>query len=228
MIINTEAIVLKRFSYSDTSMIARCFTQEHGKISIMVRGAKRKKNNHTSFLQPINHLDLIYHFKSKRDIQTASKMSYHKLWSKFQNNLKHISYGLALMEITDKAITSHDPHPELFSELVSVLHKMDSQEHRLNIIFWYYEMKMLTLLGFKPDLNGNDFINNGYINPRGSPNSLNILKSLQTHSLESMPNLTVSVEDRKTVGGYLSGNLRYHFDFNGPLHSFNFMRKLKF
>ena len=228
MIIKTEAIVLKRFSYSDTSVIARCFTREHGKVSIMVRGAKRKKNNHTSFLQPINHLDMIYHFKPKRDIQTASKISYHQLWSKTQNNLKHISYGLALMEITDKAITSHDPHSELFNELISVLQKMDSQEHRLNIIFWYYEMKMLTLLGFKPDLNENNISHNGYNDPCGSSNSLNILKSLQTHTLESMPNLTISAEDRKTVGAYLSGNLRYHFDFNGPLHSFDFMRKLSF
>ena len=45
MIIHSTAIVLRRFSYSDTSIIARCFTKEMGKISFIIRGAKRKNTN---------------------------------------------------------------------------------------------------------------------------------------------------------------------------------------
>ncbi|MFL3044961.1 MAG: DNA repair protein RecO, partial [Candidatus Neomarinimicrobiota bacterium] len=53
MIIHSPAVVLRRFSYSDTSIIARCFTQEMGKISFMVRGAKRKKSPQTAFYEPM-------------------------------------------------------------------------------------------------------------------------------------------------------------------------------
>ena len=87
MIVHTEAVVLKRFSFGDTSIIARCLTREEGKVSIMVRGAKRKKPHYISFFQPINYLNLIYHFKPKRDIQIAAKISYQRIWSKYQNNL---------------------------------------------------------------------------------------------------------------------------------------------
>jgi len=226
MIVHTEAVVLKRFPFGETSIIARCFTREEGKVSIMVRGAKRKKPHYISFFQPINYLNLIYHFKPKRDIQMAAKISYQRIWSKYQNNLKHMSYGLALIEITDKATINNDPHPELFDELVSVLHKMDSQKDRLNILFWYYEMKLLTLLGFKPDLSMDGASEAKFMDPGGSPNSRNILGALQTHSLDTIPNLSITAKDRKTVGEFLTGYMRYYFDYSGPLHSLEFMKKL--
>ena len=207
-------------------MIARCFTREEGKVSVIIRGAKRKKPHYTSFFQPINFLDLIYHFSPKRDIQTAAKVSYQRIWSKYQNNLKHMSYGLALMEITDKATVNQDPHPELFDELVSVLHKMDSRENRLNILFWYYEMKLLTLLGFKPDLTKTGGFDGNFMDPGGSPNSRNILETLQSQSLESIPDFSITATDRKTVGAYLLGYMQHCFDYSGPLRSFEFMKTL--
>ena len=228
MIVHTEAVVLKRFPFGETSMIARCFTRKEGKVSVMVRGAKKKKPHYISFFQPINYLDLIYHFKPKRSIQITSKVTYQRIWSKYQNNLKHMSYGLALMEITDKATINNDPHPDLFDELVSVLHKMDTQENRLNILFWYYEMRLLTLLGFKPNLSTDRIPEATFMSPDGSSNSRDILEALQNHSLDSIPDLSITAKDRKTVGAFLTGYMRYYFDYSGPLHSFEFMKKLSF
>ena len=210
MIVKTSAIVLKRFPFGETSIIARCFTREEGKVNIIIKGAKRKKNHSSSFFQPINCLDMLYYFKPNRDIQTASKVSYNKIWSKFHANLKHMSYGMALMEITDKTITNHDPHPELFDELFSVINKIDSQDDKLNIIFWYYEMRLLTLLGYQPNLNDDNQINFNLLNSQKSKNSLKILKTLQTHSLESIPDFNITKEDRNTVGTFLSENLSFH------------------
>ena len=137
-----------------------------------------------------------------------------------------MSYGLALMEITDKATTSLDPHPELFDELVSVLHKMDSRDEQLNILFWYYEMKLLTLSGFKPDLTGDQNSEFKIIDPDGSPNSKNILETLQAHSLESMPDFSITAADRKIVGAFLTAYMRHYFEYSGPIHTFEFMKKL--
>jgi DNA repair protein RecO (recombination protein O) len=228
MIINTEAIVLKRFPFGETSMIARCFTREKGKVSIMVRGARRKKPHNTSFFQPLNYLDLIYYFNPKRNIQTASKVSYKKVWSKFQNNLKLLSYGLALMELTDKSITDYDPHPDLFDELVSVLCHLENKDKNRNLVFWFYEMQLLTLLGFKPDLDDEDESIYGLPSSTSSENSITILKSLQSHSLDKLPDFPVKSSDRKVIGSYLTGHIRSRFEFAGPLHSFEFMKKIQF
>ena len=45
MLIDTNAIVLHRMKYKNSSLIARLFTQDEGKISIIVNGATNKKGN---------------------------------------------------------------------------------------------------------------------------------------------------------------------------------------
>ena len=42
MIKKSIAIVLKRFPYSETSLIVRCFVKDLGKVSFIVYGARRK------------------------------------------------------------------------------------------------------------------------------------------------------------------------------------------
>ena len=50
MIAQTPAIVLKSFPYGETSIIARCFSKNYGKISLIVKGARTKKNLKRPFL----------------------------------------------------------------------------------------------------------------------------------------------------------------------------------
>ena len=64
MIKNSIAIVLKRFPYSDTSLIARCFVKDLGKVSFIVHGAHRKKSPMGAYFQPANCLNLVYYFKN--------------------------------------------------------------------------------------------------------------------------------------------------------------------
>ena len=59
MIIDSTAIVLKRFLYGDTSIIARCFVKEIGKVSFMVHGAHRAKSSKAAYFQPANCIDFI-------------------------------------------------------------------------------------------------------------------------------------------------------------------------
>ena len=76
MIKNSIAIVLKRFPYSETSLIARCFVKDLGKVSFIVHGAHRKKSPMGAYFQPANCLNLVYYFKENRDLQTISKASF--------------------------------------------------------------------------------------------------------------------------------------------------------
>ncbi|HJL63173.1 MAG TPA: DNA repair protein RecO, partial [Candidatus Marinimicrobia bacterium] len=112
MIVQTPTIILKRFPYSDTSVIAHGFTRDYGKISIMVRGAQRKKSPRSAYFQPANYLETLFYYKPNRDMHTLSKVSFIKNWIRFQDNLKPLSYALATVELVDKTVTDHDPHEE--------------------------------------------------------------------------------------------------------------------
>ena len=70
MISNSNAIVLKRFPYGESSIIAKCFVRNRGKLSFIVHGARRKKSSRSAHFQPTNCLDIVYYFKTTKNLQT--------------------------------------------------------------------------------------------------------------------------------------------------------------
>ena len=91
MITNSSAIVLKRFPYGESSIIARCFVKNNGKLSFIVHGARRKKSPRSAHFQPINCLDLVYYYKPSKNLQTISKSSFACTWKNIPQNFKKIT-----------------------------------------------------------------------------------------------------------------------------------------
>jgi DNA repair protein RecO len=226
MIVNTPAVVLKSFPYSETSIIARCYTKEQGKISVIVKGARRKKSPLATYFQPMNYLDLVYYYKQARDLQAVSKASFIKMWSNLTKDLKKITYGFAVLELTDKTNTENDPHPELFNELVNVLQFLDSAALRANLIFWYYQIKLLTALGFKPDFYNLEHGNISLPDPLSGPNCESILTDLTNNDLSSIKNTIAIDKDRQAISNYLNAFLKYHFEDIDKLKSFSVLKQI--
>lgn len=226
MIINTSAVVLKSFPYGETSIIARCYTKDHGKVSVIVKGARRKKSPMAAYFQPMNYLDIVYYYRQTRSLQSLSNASFVEIWSDLNQNLKKIAYGLAVIELTEKTNTDNDPHPELFDELISVLKAINSSELRLNLIFWYFQIKLLAILGFKPDFHQIDQGNIKFPDPFAGPNSQFILEDLNNNSIDLISNITATHKDRKVISEYLTAFINYHFDGLEELKSFSVLKQI--
>ena len=69
MIIKAKAIVIKSFSYGETSLISRLLLNSGEKTSIMIKGAKSLKSNKTALFQSMNFIRMDYYHKDTRDIQ---------------------------------------------------------------------------------------------------------------------------------------------------------------
>ena len=67
MILTTQAVVLDSIPYQDSSLIIRLFTEELGKISIIVKGAKRRKNNISLITEPSNVISITLNYKSTKN-----------------------------------------------------------------------------------------------------------------------------------------------------------------
>ena len=53
-----HALLLRSIAYSDSSFILHCLTQQHGRISLMARGARRAKSPFRAALMPLFALQL--------------------------------------------------------------------------------------------------------------------------------------------------------------------------
>ena len=224
MIIQTQAIILKRFPYSETSIIAHCFTREAGKISVIVKGARRKGSNLAACFQPLSYLDIVYYHKDTREIQTISKAEFVQIWLRFSDDLIAVTMALALLEITDKTMIHYDPHPELFDSLVTVISAFDKGSVPKNILYWYYQLRVLTLMGFKPDILNKKLPEYGILANQKS--SRQILSVLLHTDLNDIPEMDISAEEKKTINNYIYDQFRRHFDGINELKSMNVLKQL--
>ncbi len=148
MIINTDAIVLKTFSYGETSLISRCFTKHKGKISFIIKGAKSKKNLISPYFQPLSYINIIYRENEKRELQIVSKVSFIQIWTQFPLSLRKMSLSQSILEMSDFTLEKNDPYVRLFNILVKTFQNFESGNIDENILFWNYECKILSEMGF--------------------------------------------------------------------------------
>jgi DNA repair protein RecO len=212
MIIHTSAIVLKSFPYGDTSLIARCFSKDQGKISLIIKGARTKKSSKTAYFEPLSHIDIIYHHKPNRELQMVSKVSFIDYWSNILSDLRAVTLSVAILELTDKTLSFEDPHPKLFSTLKNVLQAFNERSSDPNLLFWFYECALLSHLGFKPNLNNHDFPGMALPNLNDGSNSILILSSLLSERLDNLPRDPITKNERKIISKYLWMLLCYHFE----------------
>ncbi|MDP6170270.1 MAG: DNA repair protein RecO [Candidatus Marinimicrobia bacterium] len=226
MIVHTSAIVLKSFPYGDTSLIARCFSKDQGKISLIIKGARSKKKPKAAFFEPLSHVDLIYNYKPNRELQIVSKVSFINYWSSILSNLRSITLSMAMLELTEKTLSVEDPHPNLFKMLKDVLSAINEKESDPNLLFWFYECILLSHLGFRPNLEQNDLPGLNLPDLDNGPNSRLILASLLAERLDDLPTDPITEEDRKTISKYLWISLCYHFEGLSKVKSFQVARKI--
>ena len=211
MIINSDAIVLKRFPYGESSIICRCFVKEIGKTSFIVHGAHRKKSSKAAYFQPGNCINIIFYYKDNRNLQTISKTSFSKNWIHIQNDLKKIAYTMAVIELTDKCISENDEHKDLFIILLNVLEKIDNEPSELNMIYWYYQYQLLEKLGFKPDFDQSELDFIPLPNPYKSTNAKMVFGCFENGEMGINKNISLLKNDRKIISNYLNTCLGIHF-----------------
>tara|TARA_B100001079_G_scaffold185713_1_gene159929 strand:- start:243 stop:929 length:687 start_codon:yes stop_codon:yes gene_type:complete len=224
LITNSNAIVLKRFPYGESSTIARCFVRNNGKLSFIVHGARRKKSPRSAHFQPINCLDLVYYYKPSKNLQTISKSSFSNTWKNISQNFKKITFSMALLELTDKCLSENDPHADLYDELFYALKSIDSNTRNDNLIFWYYQYQVLNKLGFKPDFSQKDQNNTPLPNPYGSTNSKKIFDCFESSNIGFDEKISLSSKDRKIISSYLNTCLKIHFEGVDNFKSLKFMK----
>lgn len=223
MIISTPAIILKTILYGDTSIISKCFTLRKGKIDVIVKGARSPKSNKSVFFQPFSYVEIIYNEKKNRDLQLLSKVNYIKSWNMLQTSLKSMSYAFAIVEMTDKALEKNDINANLFNILVIVLDGLNKAKIEKNILFWYYEVSLLSELGFEPDFKKTDF---NELNIKLVEKAINFIKILLNGDIINFHSLIFPKEISRTISNYLQSQLVYHIEGFHKLKSLKIIREI--
>ena len=232
MLIATNAIVLKRIPYGDTSVICRVFTEEMGKISILAKGAWRPKNAAGPLLEPINHIHIQFYNKNTRDIQILKDAEFIQQFPVLRNSLGRIILAFAIVEIIDKSTLESNPYPILYRLGWRVLDKLNDKNQNFWIVFAFFLYQFSIRLGFMPNLKNcskcNKDIIQGSINDYSgelvcsdcivqskikiSENSCFFLKQLSDLHLDDLNTLSLSNSDIIESIRFLESFLLFHIE----------------
>ena len=226
MLVNTSAIVLKSFSYGESSLIARCFSEKNGKISLIIKGAKRIKSPKAPYFQPLSYIDIIYNHKLNRDLQVLSKVNFRQHWSKILDDLYRVSLAISILELTDKTVTENDPNPSLFLILKEVLKAYNNTLIDPKILFWFYECALLNNLGFQPNLEDPNLT--GLVLPeiKDDSNCIIVLSTLLAGNINQLQKIKVSKKTSSLISNYLWTLIDYHFEGLSTIKSFRVVKKI--
>ena len=226
MIINTNAIVLKTFSYGETSLISRCFTEDRGKISFIIKGAKSKKNLIAPYFQPLSYINIIFNENEKRELQIVSKVSFVKIWTKIPLSLKKMTLSQSVLEISDFTLEKNDPYPNLFKILIKTFLYFENGDFDENIVFWHYECKVLSEMGFLIDTEDNQEFIQGSTRLKKTDTSFSVLQNLIKGNLSKIDIDSVSKKDNKNISKFLYHKLCYYFEGFERIKSFQVIKDI--
>ena len=224
MIISTDAIVLKTFSFGETSLISRCFTKDKGKISFIIKGAKSKKNLISPYFQPLSYINIIYKENEKRELQIVSKVSFVKIWTRIPLSLKKMSLLQSILEISDFTLEKDDPYPNLFNILIKTFQSFESEDLNENIAFWNYECKVLSEMGFMINVEDNHDLE--LISLKTNERIFFTIKQIISGNLLDIELDTISLENKKKISKFLYQKLCFYFEGFERLKSFKVIKDI--
>ena len=116
------SFVLYQRPYRETSLLVEVLTQDHGRIGLIARGAKRPKSRMAALLQPFRPLTLSW--TGRGDLKTLRSVEEAGAFSAPAGDL--LMPAFYLNELLLKALRRGDPHPGLFAHYMQALSQMGS------------------------------------------------------------------------------------------------------
>jgi len=123
-----DAVVLRRFDWSETSQIVWLFTRAHGLLRGVAKGAKRPKSAFDGGLEPLTRGEIGAIVKPDADLATLTEWDLRSVCWAARGSLEANRAALFAAGLLASVVTDHDPHPVVFDQLVALLDALDAGE----------------------------------------------------------------------------------------------------
>ncbi len=151
MITQTRGIVLHTVPFSETSVIAKVYTQAHGMQSYIFNGVRKAKSKlKAGLLQPLTLVELVVHHKENRDIQRVTEINAAPQLISIPYDMVKSSIAFFIAEVLYKSIREEEANQNLFEFLSSHIELLDHTSESCKQFHHYFLMQLTKHLGFYP------------------------------------------------------------------------------
>jgi len=151
MVVNTRGIVLHHFNYSETSIIAKIFTEQYGLQSFLVKGVRQKKSRmRMNLFGPLSLVEMVMVYKEKSTLHHLREINSAYPGIGIATDMRRTSVAIFINELLYKSIHGEEPDPALFAFIVDAVKCLDSTTDRLAFFHMKFALELTQFLGFSP------------------------------------------------------------------------------
>lgn len=209
MLTTTNAIVLSKLRYRDNDLIVKCYTQQFGVVSFLIRGVlKSKKGNiKVAYFQLLSQLQLVIDYKKNKNLQTIKDVKINHLYSSLHSNVIKSSVVMFLSEVLSSILLEEEENKILYSYLETTLLWFDthSQSSNFHLLFL---LNLTKYLGFYPEdinlessyfnLKDGRFENKNYGKTSVYGENLTLLKTLLGTTFDAINTIKINSKQRQS------------------------------
>lgn len=152
MLVTTHAIVLSKLRYSDNDLIVKCYTQQLGLVSFLLRGVLKSKKglNKTAYFQLLSQLQLDIVFKENRSLHIIKETKVNYAYSSLHTHIFKSAIVMFLAEVLSGTLHEEEQNNTLFNYLETSLRWLDTETEYANFHLLFL-LKLTKYLGFYPE-----------------------------------------------------------------------------
>lgn len=147
MITHTKVIILRMVDYQDSSYILTVLSEEHGKIALIAKGAKRPKNKLSGILQVGSILDVVYYYKQTRSVQTLTEASTEFSADIFRKHFERAAVLYAVLELLGQLVHDNEVNTPIFSFADNFIQWLGKADEVQPQIFPYAQLRLAEITG---------------------------------------------------------------------------------
>ncbi len=148
-IVKTEAVVLSKINYGDTSSIVSLYTESDGKLSAIVKGGRSPKSKIGKIIDPLNYLQVIIYKKTSREIQILSDANLISHFTNIKEDLNSTKYSFAIIELIKNLLPENESNVKLFKGLLKIFSMIDEKKEAPAFLFGRFLLFFLSELGYE-------------------------------------------------------------------------------
>jgi DNA repair protein RecO (recombination protein O) len=145
----TEAIVLNKRDFRETSVIVDFYTRDFGKMSGLLKGIRQEPAKFASHVEPFSYNEIVFYQKRNSPLHLVSQCDLKQDFGNLKKDLSRLGLCSLIMELVDEVMALEDKNESVFELALGTLKEMDSgnNPHKIALLF---KIKILALSGFKP------------------------------------------------------------------------------
>ncbi|NQX86513.1 MAG: DNA repair protein RecO [Flavobacteriaceae bacterium] len=223
MLVSTKAIVLSKLKYKDHDLIVKCYTQQLGIQSFLIKNVLKSKKGkfNIAYFQVLSLLDLNYDYRSNASLQYLKELKLNYNYSTLHTNINKTSIALFLSEVLSRILKEEEENSELYRFLETSFLWLDQSDSD-NSFHLIFLMELTKYLGFYPaevqdhalyfDLEAGEFSTTEKGNYCISGKTLTYLKQLLGIKFDVNKKLQMSLAQKRELLNMILLYFKLHLD----------------